>query len=161
MRCIKVVLVLMGILLQQEVFAPSVKNVLYICSPAVIVSDISLYRQKIKILYAIMDTEEPKTRLQAIIAYKREGALGKLQVRPIMVKEVNRIVGWNKYRHTDAKDSTKSVEMFFIYQNFYNPKWNPQRAAYLWIGGSNYRNATKTQWQKINRYWYKVKSKIR
>ena len=78
-----------------------------------------------------------------------------------MVDEVNRILGYRKYSHYDAADSTKAVEMFFIYQDRYNSKYLPNKAAYLWVAGSNYNRATTTQWKNINSYWDKVKTYLK
>ncbi len=46
---------------------------------------------------------------------------GILQITPIYVREANRILKENKYTHTDALDSLKSLEMFGIVQSYHNP----------------------------------------
>ena len=50
---------------------------------------------------------------------KRENAAGILQIRPIMVNDVNRILNLNKddrfYTLDDRWDKEKSIEMFYVF----------------------------------------------
>ena len=143
-------------------FAPNKKvSIIDIWETKPICRDIMLEYRKVKILNAIIKIEKPRTLQQAKDAYKRELAVGILQIRPVMVDEVNRILGYRKYSHYDAADSTKAVEMFFIYQDRYNSKYLPNKAAYLWVAGSNYNRATTTQWKNINSYWNRVKTYLK
>lgn len=52
-------------------------------------------------------------------AVGRNGELGHLQITPICVEDVNRILGRQAYTLEDRRDRTKSVEMFHIYVNHY------------------------------------------
>lgn len=52
---------------------------------------------------------------------KTSGATGCLQLMPIYVEEVNRIIGENRYSLADRTNRAKSIEMFEIYQGYYNP----------------------------------------
>jgi len=56
---------------------------------------------------------------------------GIIQITPIYVKEVNRILGKEKYKHEDAFDITKSREMFDIVQNHRNPEKDLNKAIRL------------------------------
>lgn len=78
-----------------------------------------------------------------------EDARGLLQIRPIMLNEINRIVGFDKYTLQDCFDSTKSIEMFWIVQGYHNPGVNYYRGARVWNGKS-----------KNDRYWKKVKKQL-
>ena len=90
-------------------FAPSKKvSIIDIWESKPICKDIMLEYRKVKILNAIIKIEKPITLQQAKDAYKRELAVGILQIRPVMVDEVNRILGYRKYSHCDAADSTKA-----------------------------------------------------
>lgn len=62
-------------------------------------------------------------------------AIGILQIRPVLVDEVNRFVGHNKYQYDDRWDSIKSIEMFRLYQNKYNPHYDFERGCRIWNGG--------------------------
>lgn len=54
----------------------------------------------------------------------QEDAVGILQIRPVMVQEVNRLLGWDKYNYLDRWDQEKSIEMCLIYLNRYaNRAW--------------------------------------
>lgn len=82
--------------------------------------------------------------------------VGLLQIRPIMVKDCNRILkkrGSNKrYTLRDRYSASKSREMFVIYQSHYNPKGNVERAIRLWNGGSGYSvRGTQGYYNKVRR----------
>lgn len=82
--------------------------------------------------------------------------VGLLQIRPIMVKDCNRILerrGSNKrYTLRDRYNPVKSREMFILYQSHYNPKGNIERAIRLWNGGSGYSvRGTQGYYQKVKK----------
>lgn len=56
---------------------------------------------------------------------------GCLQITPIYLEDCNRILGENKYSLQDRFDRQKSLEMFEIYQSFYNPNKNKYKAIKL------------------------------
>ena len=60
--------------------------------------------------------------------------VGVLQITPILVKDVNRIVGHNKYSLDDRLDRNKSIEMFNIIQEHYNPDKDFHLALKIWNG---------------------------
>ena len=80
--------------------------------------------------------------------------IGILQIRPIMVYEVNRILGCNKYKLKDRFDPTKSIEMFKIYTNHHTPDWNLELVARRWNGGYNgeLKLSTLSYYLKIKNY---------
>jgi len=91
------------------------------------------------------------------LAYnKYEEALGCLQIRPIMLREVNRLLAKNSikkvYTLKDRTSRSKSIEMFNVIRGYLN---NPtdERIARTWNGGYNYGESTL-------KYWNKVKSRL-
>lgn len=72
-------------------------------------------------------------------------AVGILQIHPICVKDVNRILKKKTYTLADRKDPVKSMEMCTIYLNYYGKKFlkkkdltNRERIiilARIWNGG--------------------------
>ena len=82
---------------------------------------------------------------------KKENALGILQIRPIMVREVNLILGCDKYKLSDRTDINKSVEMFIIYQKRRNPTNDLHKGIMQWNGGANghNKNSTKKYLRKV------------
>jgi hypothetical protein len=62
-------------------------------------------------------------------------AVGILQIYPIMVKDVNRILGYEKYQMSDRQSEKMSIEMFWIYQNRYNPSHDFEKMCRIWSGG--------------------------
>ena len=81
-----------------------------------------------------------------------------LQIRPIMVREVNRILkkqGLEKrFRNADRKDSTKSIEMFNIWADTYHTNSSYEKMARNWNGGPRgYKNKrTEHYWVKVTNY---------
>jgi hypothetical protein len=88
--------------------------------------------------------------VEALIQVESEGnpfAVGKtndlgiLQITPIYVKDVNRILGEERFTLDCRIDIDKSLEMFEIYQSYYNPNKDINRAIKLHNpgAGSDYR----------------------
>lgn len=73
---------------------------------------------------AIMKTESEFDPL----AVGKSEDWGILQITPIYVKEVNRILGEDRFSHEDAFNVEKSMEMFEITQNYHNPAHDVDRA---------------------------------
>lgn len=65
------------------------------------------------------------------LAIGKAASLGILQITPIYVKDVNRIIGESKFTLVDRTDIYKSLEMFEIYQSYYNPKKDINKAIKL------------------------------
>ncbi len=83
-----------------------------------------------------------------------EDAVGCLQIRPIMLREVNRLLGYNKYKLIDRWNRIKSIEMFnVIKQHTKNP--TNEKLARNWNGGwSGYKKSSTLK------YWHKVKEQL-
>lgn len=81
-----------------------------------------------------------------------EDAVGCMQIRRVMVRDVNRIVGYKKYKLKDRWDRDKSIEIFNIYCSHYNLT-TPEQKARAWNGGPRGYKKKSTQ-----HYWNKVKS---
>ena len=66
-------------------------------------------------------------------------SVGLLQIRPIMVREVNRILKRQgldkKFKNSDRRDSAKSIEMFNIWANAYHLNSSYEKMARNWNGG--------------------------
>lgn len=62
--------------------------------------------------------------------------VGVLQITPILLQDCNRIVGYEKYYLNDRYDREKSVEMFNIVQDHYNPQHDYHWALKLWNSGA-------------------------
>ena len=84
--------------------------------------------------------------------------VGILQISPIVVDECNRINKLKKnkkrYQYGDRYNKEKSIEMFNIIQDFYNPSHDTEKAIRLWNGGSGYTI------KGTNKYFKKVKTKL-
>lgn len=98
-------------------------------------------------------------------AITKDGSAGILQIKPVMVKEVNRICKIKKvdkkFTLQDRFDVEKSIEMFWIYQNFYNKNASFEKMARDWNGGPNGHKKAKTKkyWRKVNSVFVALKTK--
>ena len=82
-------------------------------------------------------------------------AVGALQIRPIMVREVNRILRIQKsdirFTLKDRFDRTKTIEMFYIWKNYHHKDSDMETIARNWNGGPKgyKRNSTLKYWNKV------------
>ena len=91
---------------------------------------------------------------------KREEAAGCLQIRPIMLAEVNRICVMTNnglaYEHEDRWDREMSIAMFHIWRKYHHEHDTLEKIARNWNGGPEGYIKHKT-----NRYWKKVKKQLK
>ena len=87
-------------------------------------------------------------------------AVGVLQIRPIMVKELNRKLGYNKWKLSDRRDSLKSVLMFKDFIEIYEIE-NIERASREWNGGPTgmKKSATYSYYKKAKSYYSVYRNK--
>lgn len=92
--------------------------------------------------------------------HKGEKAAGCLQIRPIMVREVNRILGIQnselEYTLEDRWSREKSIEMFHIVNNHHNKNSRYEEIARAWNGGPNWAEKSLTK-----RYWKRVQKQLK
>jgi len=85
-------------------------------------------------------------------------SVGLLQIRPIMVREVNRILknqGLDKkFKNHDRKNADKSIEMFNIWADAYHLNSSYEKMARNWNGGPRgYKKpSTIHYWAKVSTY---------
>lgn len=91
---------------------------------------------------------------------KSEQAVGILQIRPIMIREVNRILRINKskirYRKKDRWSREKSIEIFMIVYNYHHIGKSFEEVARFWNGGhyGMKKEITKIYWEKVKKELY-------
>lgn len=75
----------------------------------------------------------------------RENAVGLLQIRPIMVRQANQIVGEDIYELSDREDSLVSLGIFHTVMSELNPTLDVDRAIEIWNpnASTEYRNLVK------------------
>ena len=82
--------------------------------------------------------------------------VGILQISPIVVDECNRINKLKKnvkrYTYGDRYSKKKSIEMFWIIQNFYNPQLDIDYMVLLW----NIGNSAMKKPKRKTKYYKKV-----
>lgn len=98
---------------------------------------------------------ESKGRNNAIA---RDGSAGPLQIKAVLVKDVNRILAHRgedlRFKLTDRFNRDKAVQMFWIYQSFYGKENDSFEAmARRWNGGpkGHLKSSTKKYWKKVNK----------
>ena len=90
---------------------------------------------------------------------KRENAVGCLQIRPVMVREVNRILRKQKserrFTKEDRWDCGLSKEMFYIWANHHHQVSNDEIIARNWNGGPRgyKKQSTEYYWHKVQKAW--------
>ena len=82
---------------------------------------------------------------------------GLYQITPIYVKEVNRILGYEKYLPEDRKDPIKSKEMFDILQNHHNPDKDIRKAIKLHNKGDKYYQEVMDKFRMLKFNQHKTK----
>ena len=89
-----------------------------------------------------------------------EKAVGCLQIRPIMLREVNRLLrrsGSDKrFSLTDRWSREKSIEIFDTWRSLSHPDDSDEVVARCWSGGPKgwKRKATDRYWEKVTAYLY-------
>jgi len=86
-------------------------------------------------------------------------AVGALQIRPIMVREVNRILKIQKsdkrFKLSNRFDRNKTIEMFYVWKNFHHKDSDFETIARNWNGGpKGYKNP------RTEKYWNKVQAEL-
>lgn len=86
-------------------------------------------------------------------------AVGALQIRPIMVREVNRILKLKKsdkrFKLSDRFDREKTIEMFLVWKNHHHPEGDFEKIARNWNGGPKGYKKSRTE-----KYWIKVQQEL-
>jgi len=86
-------------------------------------------------------------------------AIGILQIHPICVQDVNRILGEEKYTLIDRLDPIKSVEICIVYLNYYGKDKSVEQLARIWNGGPKgfKRKSTLPYWDKVKKVIEEIK----
>jgi hypothetical protein len=89
-----------------------------------------------------------------------EKAVGCLQIRPIMLREVNRLLrrsgNEERFSLTDRWSREKSIEIFDTWRSLSHPNDSDEIVARCWNGGPKgwKRKATDRYWEKVTAYLY-------
>ena len=86
------------------------------------------------------------------LAIGKNQDLGCMQITPIYVEEVNRILKDTIYHHTDAFCPRKSLEMFSVVQDYHNPNHDIDAAIRLHNRAPWYSQKVLKEIQRINQY---------
>lgn len=86
------------------------------------------------------------------LAIGKNQDLGCMQITPIYVEEVNRILKDTIYHHTDAFCPKKSLEMFSVVQDYHNPNHDIDAAIRLHNRAPWYSQKVLKEIQRINSY---------
>ena len=86
-------------------------------------------------------------------------SVGCLQIRPIMVREVNRILkglgNTTRFKNKDRWSRKKSIQMFYVWKNFHHMKSTNEKIARNWNGGPRGYKRKRTL-----QYWIKVQKEL-
>tara|TARA_R110001592_G_scaffold114630_2_gene314626 strand:+ start:21469 stop:21987 length:519 start_codon:yes stop_codon:yes gene_type:complete len=88
-----------------------------------------------------------------------EPSIGVLQIRPIMVREVNRICkimnSNQQFTLKDRFDRGKSIHMFMVWKEFHHKDSNFEKISRSWNGGPRGPKSNRTL-----RYWGEVEEQL-
>lgn len=128
----------------------------------------SIVIEKEKEVEIVEVIEEKSNLLEAMIQVESRGnesaigdthmdvpSIGVLQIRPIMVKEVNRILGKEVYTLKDRSSREKSIEMFEVWKNHHHKNSSDEKIARCWNGGP-----LGYKYKGTNHYWSKVQQEM-
>lgn len=144
-------------------FSGGAESVQY--SPALDLSQLPDEQPKIEV---VEEEDHTDYLLEALIQVESQGneyavgdkhlsrpSIGVLQIRPIMVREVNRILKNQKikvkYTLDDRYSKDKSIEMFMIWKMNHHPNDSDEVTARCWNGGPKgwKRKSTLHYWSKV------------
>mgnify|MGYP003603510838 FL=1 len=86
------------------------------------------------------------------LAIGKNQDLGCMQITPIYVEEVNRILKDTLYHHTDAFYPKKSLEMFSVVQDYHNPEHDVDAGIRLHNRAPWYSQKVLRNIQRIKQY---------
>ena len=117
----------------------------------------------------ILKTNKVKTLVDALILIessgnpkafnKKENACGCLQIRPIMLREVNRILrkqnNDKRFTKEDRWSCGLSQEMFYIWRDYHHKDSSDEVIARNWNGGPRgyKKQSTEHYWNKVQKTW--------
>jgi len=119
-------------------------------------SDDMYYTETSDLINALIQVESRGNDSAVGDRHLRIPSIGVLQLRPIMVKEVNRILKKQKsskqYTLLDRWSREKSIEMFMVWKNYHHATSSFEMIARNWNGGPRgyKRNRTLGYWNKVN-----------
>ena len=100
-------------------------------------------------LFAIIDYE---SKWGKHVFNHKENAAGHLQIRPMVVTDVNRFLN-KSYTLKDRFDLNKSIEIFWYYHQIWKST-TPEQLARNWNGGGPkgmYKTATLNYWKEVQK----------
>jgi len=112
------------------------------------------------LIYALINVESRGKSNLLGDKHLGEPSVGVLQIRPIMVREVNRILKIQgsklRYKRKDRFSRQKSIEMFIVWRDFHHIEDSDEVIARCWNGGPRGLKKIKTQ-----HYWNKVQKELK
>jgi len=89
-----------------------------------------------------------------------EGAHGYLQIRQVMIDDVNRICKLRniekQFTLEDAHDLRQSCQIWSIIQNYYNPSYDLHTAALVWNGRGSDGHGNKEYWEDLKQIYARI-----
>lgn len=84
---------------------------------------------------------------------KSSGAVGCLQIMPVLIDEANRLLKCNKYTLSDRTNRRKSVEIFHLIMKHKNPSYDIDLACKVWHpnGRQSYTDSIKKKYNELTK----------
>lgn len=108
--------------------------------------DVEAYEDTLERLAWSLGMVESKMKIDAV----NGDCYGPLQIRPIMMMEANRLVGFDMFTLDDLFTWSGSVAILGVIMNAYNPDLDVRKACRIWNrgGGENYYKKVKYYYDK-------------
>jgi len=79
-----------------------------------------------------------------------DGDYGIAKIREIYVRECNRLLGYDKYVHTDAFSVEKSKEMWYVIKDYRNKENSIEKQIFLHNKGKEYREKVLQKFYELS-----------
>lgn len=134
-----------GIVLKSVAIAVMFAIALYMPAQTTVADTADISSQDVPEVNRKTTDHEWNTLIRAMIYCESKGNpkakngqyVGVLQISPICVRGVNQI-GVKRFSYSDRKSREKSIEMFNIFMDRYNPTHDIEKAIRMWSGGVRY-----------------------
>ena len=145
-----IIFLLMAITLITAILTANNRYEHNLCSPDTVYVEVYKQKSDWELLKIAIIWQESKGNSEAV----NNNAVGIYQITPIYVKECNRILGYDKYKHIDAFVDFTANDMFEVVQSCHNPKKCIKKAIKLHNRGDKYYQEVMDKFRmlKFNQY---------
>lgn len=106
--------------------------------------------------------EQVESQGRADVVSKNGKYVGCLQISEILVRQCNQIAGCQRFTYDDRYDRQKSHDMFILFQEYFNPEGNIEKAIRLWNSGDihcmQHKARTEAYYKRVMAQYHQLAS---